>query len=437
MNAPTQHAAMRLCPTPPRRTRLRSAKALPLMALAAALLSSCGGGNQGANSMAANTGGGIGSGGTGSYTVGSISGFGSIVVNGVRYSYTSDKVSTADGSALSQLQFGMVVEITGSVPSTDAKGLISADASAVKVGSVLVGPIGSVDLPSGSFKVLGQTVQTSPNTFYDAGNTLRLAKVGALGCEYVRVHGFLRAKTLGGGYNATRVECLDSTPDTLRLRGVVEGVASRTLTIGGTPFAMANDLSMPPVGTVIRATVIRRSGTPAWTITHWGQDTRPAPSTKEARLEGIASAVNADAGTFVINDTSVQTNADTVFQGLTLRTLTSTKSVSVHGRIDQNGLLLATEVEAEDSYDSEDEDDDEGTRSIQLYGSASQVSQLTDASFVFTVSGGVPVTVYYTTNVFDDSAPADLLRARHIQIEGVRARDGSGITATSIELEDD
>jgi Domain of unknown function (DUF5666) len=427
------------CPQRSRHARLMQAVLPCAVAACLALLSSCGGGGPGAKTVAANNGGGIGSGGTGSYTVGSISGFGSIVVNGVRYSYTSDQVSTGDGTSVNQLQFGMVVEIKGSAPSSDAKGVSSAKADAVRVSSELVGPVGAVDLASGTFTVMGQTVQTSLDTFYDSTNTTRLAQVGTSGCNVVRVYGFLRAQT-PGGYNATRVECLARAPSIFRLRGAVDAVSGSTVTIGGTAFALASGLPTIRPSALIRAQVSQRSGSPAWTITDWEADARAVPRTGEARLEGVATNVaaqTAKTGTFLLNDTTVQTSESTNFENLTLESISATRCLSVRGSINQAGVLVATEVEIEGSYEGGyDDGKREGSRSIKLYGSASHVSEQTSSSFVFTV-GGVPVTVNYSAEVIEEGTPADLRTASHIEIVGVRSANGSSITATSIELEDD
>ncbi|MEZ5738630.1 MAG: hypothetical protein R3E68_03630 [Burkholderiaceae bacterium] len=85
--------------------------------LAAFLLAGCGGGSEVL---------GPGSGGTGTSVtttaVGPISGFGSVIVNGVRYDDSLARVSDERGTTLSrsQLRLGMMVQIRGSSNATTA-----------------------------------------------------------------------------------------------------------------------------------------------------------------------------------------------------------------------------------------------------------------------------------------------------------------------------
>ena len=80
---------------------------------AAALLGACGGG--GGDTA------GVGTGGTGSFSVGTVTGFGSVFVNGIRYEDNGARLVDDDGTVKvlgtddNPLKVGMVVEVTGSV----------------------------------------------------------------------------------------------------------------------------------------------------------------------------------------------------------------------------------------------------------------------------------------------------------------------------------
>ena len=77
-----------------------------LALLGTALLPACGGGTDVA---------GVSSGGTGSFTSGTITGLGSVIVNGIRYDDSTASVTIGGvSSAASALQLGMVVRIQGS-----------------------------------------------------------------------------------------------------------------------------------------------------------------------------------------------------------------------------------------------------------------------------------------------------------------------------------
>ncbi|MBA4110339.1 MAG: hypothetical protein C0487_12180 [Leptothrix sp. (in: Bacteria)] len=192
--------------------------------LALALLTGCGGGETQAN-------GGVGTGGTGSYSAGTITSFGSIVVNGIHYDPAQAAIRHVDEptQALTPgaLKLGMVIEVNGSAVQT-RQGLQVAEAQTIKITSQLVGLVGQI---SGSqIRMLGQTVQVSSSTHYDDALPLGLNSLGP--GQQVEVYGFFDAAT--DTYRASRID-LKNTPLTYH---VVEGVvsdldtANRTCRIG-------------------------------------------------------------------------------------------------------------------------------------------------------------------------------------------------------------
>ncbi len=101
-----------------------------LALIGTALLPACGGGTDVA---------GVSSGGTGSFTSGTITGLGSVIVNGIRYEYDDTVSVTIDGtpSTAAALQLGMVVRIQGSAitaPVTTGA-LATATATSIAYGS--------------------------------------------------------------------------------------------------------------------------------------------------------------------------------------------------------------------------------------------------------------------------------------------------------------
>src|SRR5882672_7631503 len=103
------------------------------IAAAAALLLavSCGGG--GGDTPAPNQ----------AFTQGTITGFGSIIVNGVRFDDSSAQVSDDDGQprARNELKLGMTVEVDSSKIN---RGTNSAKASRVRFGAAIVGPVSAI-----------------------------------------------------------------------------------------------------------------------------------------------------------------------------------------------------------------------------------------------------------------------------------------------------
>ena len=102
----------------------------------------------------------------GGVAVGPIDGFGSVIVNGVRFD-TSDAVFTINGGAGGQddLAVGQVVVVKGSIDDDRLTGT----ATTVSYDDVVKGPVevGSVDLAGQTFRVLGQTIQVTTSTAFD------------------------------------------------------------------------------------------------------------------------------------------------------------------------------------------------------------------------------------------------------------------------------
>lgn len=152
----------------------------------ALLLAACGGGG-GAGDQA-----GVGTGGTGTIsstvTVGPISGFGSVIIAGVRYDDTTATVTDEDGNARSRtdLKLGMLTAITGSADFVAGTGV----ATGIRYGSEIVGPVTAVDVGAGTFRVLGVSVSVKPATVFDD----RLAGLSALRLgDRVEVYGLYNA----------------------------------------------------------------------------------------------------------------------------------------------------------------------------------------------------------------------------------------------------
>lgn len=179
------------------------------VALAAALLIGCGGSSDdsgdddGLNSRS-------------SYLIptsnaGTISGLGSIVVNGVRYETLGASVVDADdGSALvSPLGLGMTVDIESSTSSART-------ASVIRVHQGLAGGTSAVDSTAKTLTVAGLPVTTDAST-YIVGTTGAVASFADLVNAQVEVFGLPQAD---GTFKATRIALTASAPN-VRLLGVV------------------------------------------------------------------------------------------------------------------------------------------------------------------------------------------------------------------------
>lgn len=183
-----------------------------VLALSAALLAACGGGSPDGAQTA-----GVSSGGTGSFSSGPITSFGSIVVNGIHYVQQGAQV-TREGDAVPTvyapevLKLGMVVEV-------DATGLLAeaggrrAQAQAVRIASALLGPVELVG--TDTLRVMGQLVKVSAATFWEDGLSLAALAQG----DVVEVYGFHDAGT--DSYRATRIERKADAVNAYQVEGVI------------------------------------------------------------------------------------------------------------------------------------------------------------------------------------------------------------------------
>lgn len=165
--------------------------------LLATSLAGCGGGGDNSNA-------GVGSGGTGSFSDGRITSFGSIVVNGIHFDQTAAVVVDADQQVrtTAELKLGMVVQLKGS-PVTTQGGRQVASASLIQLSSELLGPVDAKG--TGSLTVMGQTVLVDSGTYFS--DDLPLGLTSLVVADLVEVYGFHDAAN--DTYVATRIEKRD------------------------------------------------------------------------------------------------------------------------------------------------------------------------------------------------------------------------------------
>ena len=190
----------------------RAWRALCALVAATALAAGCGGGG--------GTESGVGAGGTGSplsFSQGPITGFGSIIVNGVHFDDSGASVVDDDGNALSNsqsLRLGTVVDVQGGAIANGA-----ATASAIHVHLDLVGTVTTaLDATSGRLAVLGQPVRVLSTTALDgfSGGAAAIP----LGAEVAVSSLYDRAT---GVYVATRIDPVPNAPR-FAIRGVVAAI---------------------------------------------------------------------------------------------------------------------------------------------------------------------------------------------------------------------
>lgn len=404
----------------PSRWRVRVAAGL------LALLSACGGGSELA---------GVGTGGTGSFAVGPISGFGSIVVNGVHYDDSTASVFDDDGnpSNLAALQLGMVVEVRGSINADGATG----SASSFTFAAEIKGPVTAVDVNAGTLRVLDRSVKVTPTTLFAGVGSLAGLAVG----NVVEVHGLPDAD---GRVTATRIELeaasVAAFGGEFRVRGTmgpiagsapnwrftVAGVAVTTdaaTRIDGTPAAGAQaSVRLDKIAAAdgsYRALRVQTSSR--------GFD----DGVSQSELEGLVSDLATPGAAFKVDGYPVQLGASVIYENGVAADLANGVRVEVEGDV-VAGVLSARKVEFK--HEDADGGSDGGNAPFEFKGVARcSPSPCAVPAGAFVVQG---VTVQYDASTrFDDGAsPATLDGARvEVKAVAVAGANGSAYRATRIE----
>lgn len=364
---------------------------------------------------------GVSSGGTGSFTSGTITGLGSVIVNGIRYEDSAATVSV-DGSAstAAALQLGMVVRIRGSAvtPASVAGGLATATASSIACGSEWKGLIDAVDATAGTFTLLGQTVRVLATTVIANGNIDRL-----LAGQYAEVYGFLNPAD--NSLQASRVEVDSAAPDRYRLSGVVSSLTATTFVLG--TALIDHTTAEKPVnlseGQLVRVELQTTPANGAWLATEVKvEDYRDdLDDDDEAEIEGAITTFTSNSRLFSVNGIPVDASRITLPDGLALGV-----RVEVKGSI-LNGTVIATEIEIETEDDIE-------SQAFEFHGT---VSGLDTEAKTFVIRG---YTVRYIDGSALDATAFNLGAAAWadgLYVEVKAELDSNGdLLATQIEVDD-
>jgi len=389
----------------------RRQAATVLLAAAAALVSACGGGADSTSVTESAT----------SFASGPISGFGSVIVNGVRYDDSGATVLDDDdgGRSRDALKLGMMVEVDGAQMNRAAA---QGKALRIRYGSEIVGPVGSVNLGAGTLVVLGQTVQTTPNTVFDDGMAGGLAALTA--GTVVEVHALFDAAS--GHYVATRIEG-EVSSSFYKLRGVIANLdtTAKTFTIGGAliNFAGLTVAELPGVlanGQRVRVRLQAAQVASQWVAVAMRLGDRKLDDREEAHLRGAITALSSPTA-FQVNGLPVDARGASFPDGRAGVLLGA--QVEVEGRA-VNGVLVAAKVE----LDARHADERHG---FELHGAISALDTVTRS---FTLRG-VRVSVGAGT-IFRDGSAANLAEGRLVEVKGTPAADRTTLQASLIKFED-
>lgn len=284
-----------------------------------------------------------GIGGTG-ISVGPITGFGSIIQNGVRYDVSQARF-VRDGlvvSNQSHYRVGEIVKIQGVVNAGGTTG----QATEVAYGSLLQGEITRLGTDGKSVYVLNQRVRTDSLTMLHGVNLLADLAVG----QVVQIsgardaQGVIRANSLTLQQSSFmfgisrqllegRISQVDLSQQTFMLNGLT--IAYSGLVLNTTP-AVNQYVQVQSKQALQNNRLIASYVSSAKEFVQFNQG-------DEAELEGLVTAL-ISANRFAINGQLVVTNANTEFENSTVADLKLNALVEAEGTINQQGELVAEEV---------------------------------------------------------------------------------------------
>lgn len=391
----------------------------------AGLLSAC---SDGSPSASASAGGASGSGSASAS--GTVTGFGSIIVNGKRFETEAASVSIDDQPssqcAVSPtnrcgLQEGMTVKVSGSFNGSTnrAVNIVQED--------TLEGPITSVDVANSQFAVLGQTVLVDDTTKFDSGVSLNSLAAGNI----VEVSGFVKADGVVVASFIERKAPAPACTAGCEIKGVVKNHDHATMRfeIGGLTVVYDNTTlinDMPaPTGSNWNGIFVEVKGTALSGSTLTATKVEPENDgagnglVDKFEVEGFVTQAGTPSGnviSFTIGTTPVQTTANTEFRGGTVDEIVLGAKMSAEGRFDGT-TLIAQHVKFHES--------------VRLEGNAT----VTGSTLTLAGLPGVTITVNSLTELKDGGNTITLndLQGNHVRVRG-RVSGTNSVIATRIQL---
>lgn len=282
---------------------------------------------------------------------GVITGFGSVIVNGIHFDVSSADVTIDDSpSDESSLRIGMEVTVRGN--GTSASSITAADD--------LEGPIGGIDAVAKSFSVMGQTVQTDNQTRFEGTAGLTALDQGNI----VEVSGLADST---GVIHATRVELKTAATDSsteIEVKGTVSNIdsAGKTFKLNALTVDFAN-ATMKDFGAggmsngqfvEVKSTLGNMTGS---TLTAETVELEPgldAAEDEHVEIKGYITDYVSN-GSFKVNGMTVDAS------GLSVAGLANDVEVEVEGTANAAGVLVAVKVELEQENENENDGPDDNS----------------------------------------------------------------------------
>lgn len=403
---------------------------LPWLALGlctAALLVSCGGG------------GGVGSGGTGATATasGTVTGFGSIVVDGVHFDDSKASVSI-DRSASDDAAGGVRAEVKLGhqlVFSFDGKDEGKGVAKSISIEPTLIGQVTLPAPTATSFSLLGRSVTINTDPAKGPVTVFEPNQAAITVGTQVEVHAIPDGST-GSGLVATRVEV--STSSALRVSGVITGLTTSSgvtsMNVAGVTVLLSTGTggtTIVPAGTTLangQSVVVFadatgfNSATSALTASRVRVDTRKAGSVDDY-VGGLVTNLDTTAQTFKLGAITVSYKLATLSPSSA--TLSPDLYVRVRGSLSSNGQqLVASTIQLRSA---EPEAELVGNIVGLVAGSGSAPSAFTIRDVLVTVPSNA------TLDFTGCTGSSALAESMFVEIKG--ATSATGVTASSVKCD--
>ena len=364
--------------------------------------------------------------------VGPITGFGSVIVNGVRYETTAATSFTKDGlEGLQQSDFsvGEFVVITGTI---DDDNFTNAVATTVEFDDAVEGPVSSVDSVAGTFVALGQTVVVSPGTSIDDSCPAGLDAL--LGVVAVEVSGPVMAD---GSIAATRYECKGVLGE-MEVTGLVSNLNAGALTFDINALTVDYSSAMLdnfPGGTISDGDPVEAKGVnlisgPPLTLTATKVEFKGARFAEDEgdhiEVEGFITAF-VSATDFDVTGIPATTDSNTSYEGGTAADLGLNIKVEVEGEFNSAGVLLGTKVEFKQA------------KNVRVAGIVDMVGADSLVILDITITTD-PILTRFEDKTNADVDPlriTDIVAGNYVEVRGQEFPAGSGeLAAVLLERED-
>ena len=281
---------------------------------------------------------------------GPITGFGSIVVNGVHYGIDRAQIRVNGAAAAApDLALGQLVTVRGTRDASAPRG----DADSVAFDANVEGPVDAIDAAGGRLVVLGTPVTANEMTVIDLGSRPSTITSLAVG-ERVQVSGFVGAD---GAITATRIAARPAQ-SRLRVRGTVANLnraaARFEINLLTVDYRSAVVIEGFPTGepsegdeVVVEGTrLIGRSELIAEELS-LAESEIEGDDAGEAEIEGLITRFVSPVD-FDVSGSAVTTSSATVYEGGSAASLQLNVKIKVEGTVNGTGVIQARKIEVKD-----------------------------------------------------------------------------------------